>query len=520
MNTIRFSVSACLLFSVVSFGVADGARRTKLNATARQRAAALVGQMSLEEKVELIEMNNGAIDRLNIPAHHWWNEALHGVARRGKATQFPVPLCMASTWNPELIGTMADAISTEARALHHADSAADKSKIYHGLTIWSPVVNMARDPRWGRTEETYGEDPFLTGRMGVAFVKGIQGDHPDYLKAAATVKHFVANNTEYNRLSVRPDISPRMLREYYLKAFKNTVTEAEVESIMSAYNGINGIPCSVNTWLLTDLLRGEWGFEGTVVTDVNVPRWLLEKHQYYSTGPEAAAGMIKAGVDVYSGEDKLWTKQAVESNLLSECEVDRAVIQGLSTRIKLGLLREEENPYSRIPASVVGSEEHLEIARQIAREGIILLKNDNGILPAAPGKYDRIVLAGPYAGVAPLGGYSGIATRPAVSPVMGFKTIATGYEVENQFGGKWAVVPEANLQPRWKQLVIICLRCTAVMKISDWLVLSRAERRCALIILKTDVFAFFKNLLLFFFFTLRWPAIINHRSADSSVYSF
>jgi len=444
-NKSLFLISAGALCLAFSSALAQVPGRTKLNAFSKQKAAELVNQMSLEEKVNLIEMDNKAIERLKIPAHHWWNEALHGVARRGKATQFPVPLCMASTWNPELIGTMAEAISSEARALHHADSDADKSKIYHGLTIWSPVVNMARDPRWGRTEETYGEDPFLTSCMGVGFVKGIQGDHPDYLKAAATVKHFVANNTEYNRLSTRPDISQPMLRDYYLKAFHATITEAKAESIMSAYNGINGIPCSVNKWLLTDLLRDEWGFEGTVVTDVNVPRWLLQKHKYYETGPEAAAGMIKAGVDLYSGKERAWTMQAVEAGLLDERELDRAVTRSLATRIKLGLLREEENPYATIPQSIVGSEKHLKIARQIAREGMILLKNEKGVLPATPGTYQRIVLAGPYASVAPLGGYSGIATQPAVTPAMGFHAIADGYEIENPSGGKWSIVPESNL---------------------------------------------------------------------------
>lgn len=445
MGKASFLVSASVLLTTTIYAFEGVPDRSKLNELSMQKAANLVRQMTLEEKVDLIEMDSASVKRLNIPAHHWWNEALHGVARRGKATQFPVALSMASTWNPELIGTMADAISSEARALYHSDSAKEKTKIYHGLTIWSPVVNMARDPRWGRTEETYGEDPYLTGRIGVEFVKGIQGDHPDYLKAVATVKHFVANNTEYNRLSTRPDISDKILRDYYLKAFHTTITEARVESIMSAYNGINGVPCSVNKWLLSDLLRKEWGFKGTVVTDVNVPRWLLEEHKYYETGPAAAAGMIQAGVDLYSGEDKQWAAQAVAEGLLSESELDRAVTQSLATRIKLGLHREEGNPYSAIPESIVGSEKHLAIARQIAREGIILLKNERSNLPATPEKYKRIILAGPYANVAPLGGYSGIATQPAVTPIMGFKNVASGFELDNQFGGKWTIVPESNL---------------------------------------------------------------------------
>jgi beta-glucosidase len=307
--------------------------------------------MTLDEKVNLIEMSNLPVERLDIPGYHWWNEALHGVARRGKATQFPVPLSMASTWNPTLINEMATAISDEARALHHADSKEDQAKRYHGLTIWSPVINMARDPRWGRTEESYGEDPCLTTEMACGFISGLQGDDPNYLKTVATIKHFAANNTEHNRLHVRPDISERALREYYFPAYRDTIAREDVESIMSAYNGINGIPCSANRWLLTDVLRGEWGFNGTVVTDVGVPSHLVKEHHYAKSGAEAAAMMIKAGVDVYSGansdEERPWAKAAVEQGELTEAELDRAVIQGLATRIKLGLLRLKEKIHTQ-----------------------------------------------------------------------------------------------------------------------------------------------------------------------------
>lgn len=421
--------------------------RSTLDQTAYEQASRLVASMTLDEKINLIEMNNKAIDRLNIPAHHWWSEALHGVARRGKATQFPVPLCMASTWNETLIQTMADAISTEARALHHADSPKEKTEKYHGLTIWSPTINMARDPRWGRTEETYGEDPFLTGQLGIAFVKGLQGDHPDFLKTVATVKHFAANNTEHNRRKVSPAISERALREYYLPAFRVAVEEADAESIMSAYNGINGIPCSANRWLLTDVLRGEWGFNGTVVTDAGAAKWMFLEHRFTSDGISAIAAMVKAGVDVCCGAESKWAKQAIEAGMLSEKELDRSITQSLASRIKLGLLRpESENPYTTIPLDTVGCEKHLEIARQIAREGIVLLKNEQNVLPASPKKYDRIVLAGPYANVAPLGGYSGTPTHPSVTPADGFKQLAgASYEVANRFGGQWVPVPEACL---------------------------------------------------------------------------
>jgi beta-glucosidase len=438
-------ISMISLVAVVTHGAAPD--RSALNKRAAEQAAERVARMTLDEKIELVEMKSGAVERMGIPAHHWWNESLHGVARRGKATQFPVPISMASTWNTELIHTVATAISDEVRALHHADTPKAAAGIYHGLTIWSPVVNIARDPRWGRTEETYGEDVLLNKSMGVAFVKGLQGDHPDYLKTVATVKHFVANNTENNRLETIPGVTERALREFYFPAYKAAIDEAGVESFMSAYNGINGTPCSAYRWLLWDVLREEWGFKGTVVTDVLVPKWMFQKHRFTKDGPTAAAAMLKAGVDVYCGGEKVWTKQAIELGLLEESALDRAVTQNLATRIKLGLLRpEKESPYVNIPLDVVGCEKHIELARQTALEGAILLKNEGETLPATKAKYDRIVLAGPYAGTAPLGGYSGTPTRPSVSPVDGFKNIAeNSFEIDNVFGGKWAPVPEANL---------------------------------------------------------------------------
>ncbi|MDF7809456.1 glycoside hydrolase family 3 N-terminal domain-containing protein [Pontiellaceae bacterium B12219] len=428
--------------------------RSELNAKAIQQATELVRQMTLDEKINLIEMENLPIERLNIPGHYWWNEALHGVARRGKATQFPIALSMASTWNPELIHEMATAISDEARALHHADSEEDQTKRYHGLTIWSPVINMARDPRWGRTEESYGEDPYLTAELACGFISGLQGDDPNYLKTVATIKHFVANNTEHNRLRVRPDISERALREYYFPAFRDSIMKEDAQSIMTAYNGINGIPCSANKWLLTDVLRNEWGFTGTVVTDVGVPKHMIKEHKYAKDGAESAAMMIKAGVDVYSGSDtsvsnneRKWALEAIEQGLLTEEELDQSVIRGLATRIKLGLLRPEgENPYENISIEAVGSEKHLALARRIAQEGAVLLQNKNNVLPATPQKYKRILFAGPYVNEAPLGGYSGTATRTAATPMLGMKAVAgDSYEIFSQHGGGWLPIPEGNL---------------------------------------------------------------------------
>ena len=446
MNKIVFRY---VCFALLLFGMkAQSQGRKALHMNATQQATELVNKMTLDEKIGLIEMTNKPIERLDIPGHHWWNEALHGVARRGEATQFPVSLSMASTWNPELIRDMANAISDEARALHQSDSKEDKSKIYHGLTLWSPVINMARDPRWGRTEETYGEDPFLTTELACGFVNGLQGDHPDYLKTVATIKHFVANNTEHNRLHVRPNISERTLREYYFPAYRDVIKREDVESIMTAYNGLNGIPCSANKWLLTDILRNEWGFNGTVVTDVNVPKHLVQKHKFAKDGPEAAKMMITSGVDLYSGyKENVWTKQAIEQGILEESDVDKAVIRSLATRIKLGLLRsEKENPYLNISTDVVGSKKHLKIARQIAREGAILLHNKNNTLPAKVKKYESIVMAGPYLNDAPFGAYSGAAAGDAVTPLMGMKEIVGDeYEIIVESSNNWLSIPEGNL---------------------------------------------------------------------------
>ena len=441
--------------SSILYGVqAISPDRTALHKKATKQATKIVKLMTLDEKINLIEMENLPIDRLNIPGHHWWNEALHGVARRGEATQFPVPLSMASTWNPALIKAMATAISDEARALNNADSELDRTKRYHGLTIWSPVINMARDPRWGRTEETYGEDPYLTTELACCFVNGLQGDNPVFLKTTATIKHFAVNNTEHNRLYIRPDVSERALREYYLPSYRDVIKREDVESIMSAYNGVNGIPCSANKWLLTEVLRKEWGFNGTVVTDVGVPGHLVEKHKYAKDGAESAAMMIKAGVDVYSGADgasvqnqRIWAKQAIEQSLLKESELDQAIIRGLATRIKMGLLRpEEENPYSKISLDVVGSKEHLAIARQIAREGTVLLQNKNNILPATAKKYKTILFAGPYVNDAPFGAYSGNAAGIAVTPMLGMKELASDkYDIKSQLSGNWSLIPEDDL---------------------------------------------------------------------------
>lgn len=395
-------------------------------ATLEARLDDLLTRLALEEQCALLDMDCPAIERLGLPAHHWWSEAIHGVARRGRATQFPVSIALAATWDPALLERIAAAIGDEARALHHADEPPTRARRYHGLTIWSPTVNMARDPRWGRTEETYGEDPWLASRLAVAFVRGLQGDDPRYLKCVATVKHFAANNTEHNRFSVRPAIAEADLRDYYFRPFQAAIQEAGVESIMCAYNGLNGVPCGANRWLLTDVLRGDWGFRGTVVTDVGVPLHLIDKHEYVKTRPESTQAMLAAGVNVFCSSERFGgdALEAVRNGLVEPAAVAAAVRQNLRTRMRLGQFDPAElNPYAAIPAGVVGCAAHIELARQAARESAVLLKNEpppggaRPLLPIERGAVRRIVVAGPFAHRNQLGGYSGQPTRKAETPL-------------------------------------------------------------------------------------------------------
>ena len=293
------------------------------------RVRTLIQQMTLAEKVAQLVSESDSIPRLNLPAYNYWNECLHGVARAGEVTVFPQAINLASTWDTVLVKRVASAISTEARLKY--------LEIGKGLTYWSPTINMARDPRWGRNEETYGEDPHLTSRLGVAFVKGLQGDHPTYLKTVATIKHFVANNEENNRFSSSSQIPTKQLYEYYFPAYEACVKEANAQSVMTAYNAFNGVPPSGSHWLLDDVLRKEWGFDGFVVSDcgaIGVMNW---QHRVVNSLEEAAALGVNSGCDLECGttyKEKL--VQAVEQGLISEAAIDRALTRVLTARFKLG----------------------------------------------------------------------------------------------------------------------------------------------------------------------------------------
>lgn len=396
------------------------------NASTHERIMDLLSRLSVEEKISLLRATSPGIPRLDIPKYYHGNEALHGVVRPGRFTVFPQAIGLAATWNPGLQLQVATVISDEARARWNEleQGREQKSQFSDLLTFWSPTVNMARDPRWGRTPETYGEDPYLSSIMGTAFVKGLQGDDSRYLKVVSTPKHFAANNEEHNRFECNPQISEKQLREYYLPAFEACVKEGKAASIMSAYNALNNIPCTLNAWLLTKVLRNDWGFEGYVVSDCGGPSLLLSGHKYVKTKEAAATLSIKAGLDLECGDDVYDEPMlsAYRQYMVSDADIDSAAYHVLRARMKLGLFdKGEKNPYMKISPAVIGSVEHQEVALNAARECIVLLKNQNKMLPLNTRKIKSIAVVGINAGNCEFGDYSGSPVIAPISVLQGIK---------------------------------------------------------------------------------------------------
>jgi len=399
----------------------------------QERVADLVARLTLKEKIGLMFFIAPGIPRLGIEPYDHGNEALHGVVRPGTSTVFPQAIALAATWNPPLIRRMADAISDEARAKHHGGAVPEGHPVSGLLTFWSPVVNMVRDPRWGRTQETYGEDPHLTAKLGVAFVRGLQGSHPRYLKAVATPKHFAGNNEEHNRFGCPVRADDRYWHEFELAGFRACIMEGRAQSIMSAYNAINGVPCSGNRWLLTDVLRGMWGFNGYVVSDCGAISNMVDKHHYVKTPEEAAAAAIHAGLDLEGGwfckYPELFPKylaRAYRQGLVSLAAIDRSVSRVLTARVRLGMFDPPELvPFAGIKPSVVGCAKHRNLAREIARQSLVLLKNERigaaPLLPLNAARIRKIAVVGPNAALCQFGGYSGKPVHPAVSPLAGIR---------------------------------------------------------------------------------------------------
>lgn len=377
---------------------------------ARGKAEELVKQMTIEECASQLSYNAPVISRLNIPAYNWWNEALHGIARAGMATMFPQAIGMAATFDDELIYQVADCIATEGRAKYNAYSNKEDRDIYKGLTFWSPNVNIFRDPRWGRGHETYGEDPYLTSRLGVSFVKGLQGNG-DIMKAAACAKHFaVHSGPEALRHEFDAVVTKEDMEETYLPAFEALVKEADVEAVMGAYNRTNGEPCCGSPTLIQEILRDKWGFEGHFVSDCWAIADFHTRHMVTKTAEESAALAINNGCDLNCGNTYLHILTAYNSGLVKEETIRKSVIRLFTTRYLLGLF--EENEFDNIAYEKVECVEHLKLAEETALKSIVMLKND-GILPLSENKYKTIGVIGPNANSrkALIGNYHGTSSE-------------------------------------------------------------------------------------------------------------
>ena len=400
-----------------------------------KRVNDLLGRLTVEEKVSLLIASSPGIPRLGIDKYFHGNEALHGIVRPGNFTVFPQAIGLAGMWNPALHFKIATVISDEARARWNELEQGKKQTQHFNdlLTFWSPTINMARDPRWGRTPETYGEDPYLTGVLAVQFVKGLQGNDPRYLKVVSTPKHFAANNEEHNRFMCNAIIPEYQLREYYLPAYEACVKEGKCASIMAAYNAINNVPCTANPWLLTKVLRQDWGFNGYVVSDCGGPGNLVSSHQYVKTKELAAMVSLKAGLDLECGDNvyKEPMLNAYKLGMISMADIDTAAFRVLRARMKLGLFDDPAlNPYNKLSPSIVGSPEHKALALEAARQSIVLLKN-NGILPFDPKIIKSIAVVGINAANAEFGDYSGIPVGEPVSILKG---------IQNRVGNKVKIV--------------------------------------------------------------------------------
>jgi len=391
----------CLLF-IEGFIVSISAQQFKypfLNPKldTKERVKDLVSRMTLDEKISQMMYQSPAIERLGIPSYNWWNECLHGVARAGQATVFPQGIGMAAAFDDELMFRIADAISDEARAKHHDFVRQGKRGIYQGLTFWTPNINIFRDPRWGRGQETYGEDPFLSGKLALQFVKGLQGDDMHYLKTVATIKHFaVHSGPEPLRHEFDAETSEKDLVETYLPAFKEVVENTNVESVMCAYNRFRGEACCGSNELLQEYLRKRWGFKGYVVSDCGAIRDFYTDHKVSADAAEASAVAVKRGTDLNCGVTYQGLREAVNRKLITEAEIDQSVMKLFSARFRLGMFDPVDIvPYAQIPMSVVDSEKNRQIALEAAHKSIVLLKND-GVLPLKK-SVRKIAVIGPTA---------------------------------------------------------------------------------------------------------------------------
>jgi beta-glucosidase len=401
----------------------------------------LVGRMTVDEKISQMMNAAPAIDRLGIPEYNWWNECLHGVARAGLATCFPQAIGLGATWDQNLIFMVSTTISDEARAKYHEFIRIGSRKIYQGLTFWSPNVNIFRDPRWGRGQETYGEDPFLTGKLGVQFVKGLQGDDPKYFKTIATLKHFaVHSGPEPERHSFDAVTDERDFRETYLPQFEMGIKEGKAYSVMCAYNRYKGETCCGSSSLLTGILRTEWGFDGYIVSDCGAINDIYNGHKVVATPAEAAALGVRSSTDLECGSAYRNLKESLNKGLITEQEIDVSLKRLFTARFRLGMFDPPEMvEYSRIPYSVLDSKKNKALARETALKSIVLLKNENNLLPLKK-NIGTVAVIGPNSDqvFVLLGNYNGTPSDP-VTPLRGIREELEGFsEVLYAQGCNWA----------------------------------------------------------------------------------
>ena len=416
----------------------------------QKRVDDLISRLTLAEKISLLSTTAPAIPRLKIPAMNGWNQSLHGIVWTEPTTMFPVPISMAATWDPPLVQEVSSAIADEGRAINNYWPTA-KGKIeptggqgqdvtvtangerlrHNGLVYRSPVINMDRDPRWGRIWETFGEDPWLSSRITVAYVKGTQGDDHKYLKLAATLKHYAVYDQELDRTKIDVTVPERSLREYFLPQFRAGIVEGKAASIMSSYNSLNGVPNAENKFLLTDVLRNEWKFNGFVVPDSGAVERLVTGHHKFATVEEAAAATIKAGSDLDNGAYARVLPKTVQEGLLNENDIDQCLRRVMTIRFRLGEFDPPDMvPYTKIPSSVIDSPEHRQLALRMARESIVLLRNDSNFLPLDKARLKAIAVIGPFADFAQTGpNYTGHYSK-FVNNLEGIKNkVASGVQV-------------------------------------------------------------------------------------------
>ena len=400
-----------------------------------QRVADLVSRMSLEEKAIALNHNGPDLERFGLRSDKW-NQCLHGVWWDRPTSMFPVSIAMAATWDINLVHDEASAIADEGRAIYNGwHQEPDFKGAHKGLIYRAPVINISRNPYWGRINECYGEDPFLTGRMGVAFVEGLQGDDPHYLKLAATLKHFAVNNVEKDRQKLNARVPERILHEYWFPHWRDCVMEGQAQSVMASYNAINGTPDNINRWLLTDVLKTQWRFGGFVVSDLGGVNTMVQGHfNTQLSYVDAVAESLMAGCDFSDKEFMQNIPAAVREGKLTQARLDDAVTRVMRVRMRLGEFDPpENNPYSKIPTGVIGSAEHRQLALRAAREAIVLLENKSGFLPLDRSKLKSIAVIGPHADLFTPGGYSGIAKDP-VKPLQGIRNHAPGAEIIHVIG--------------------------------------------------------------------------------------